>query len=151
GLSLETGGFAGEAAGDTFANVEYVYGSDHADDITGNDEANRLIGFEGNDVINGGAGNDYIIGMEDDDILTGGQGNDVFLYKDLFGADIITDFEAGAGRTDRIWLDLDDINGMADLTIVDQGNDTLITVGDYGTILLEDVSSTDLHSDDFIF
>ncbi|KAG1702898.1 Bifunctional hemolysin/adenylate cyclase [Nymphon striatum] len=119
GVDLTNGGFAGEATGDTYTNIEYVDGSDFDDTIIGDGGNNRLIGQAGNDTIDGGAGNDYIIGMQDNDILTGGAGNDVFLYKSLFGDDVITDFEAGVGRTDRIWLDLDGITAMADLNITD--------------------------------
>lgn len=151
GLSLEAGGYSGEATGDTYTNIEYVYGSNYGDDITGDGNANRLIGYAGDDIIKGGGGNDYIIGMLGNDTMTGGDGADVFLFKDSFEADTITDFEAGAGRTDRLWLDLDGINTMSDLTITDTADGTLIEVGEYGSILLEDVSSTDLHPDDFIF
>lgn len=89
--------------------------------------------------------------MEDNDILTGGSGDDVFLYNDLFGDDTITDFEAGDGRTDRLWLDLDGVQSMNDLTLTDTENGALVEVDGYGTILLEGVLVGDLSSDDFIF
>ena len=151
GVDLANGGFSGEATGDSYTGVEYVDGSAHDDTIIGDDAQNRLVGQAGNDIINGGAGNDYIIGMQDDDILTGGTGDDVFLYKALFGDDVITDFEAGTGRTDRLWFDLDGINSMDDLTITDTAEGVLIEADGYGTILLEDILASDLSSDDFIF
>jgi len=151
GVDLANGGFAGEADGDTYVGIEYVDGSDFADTIIGDDGQNRLVGQGGADIINGGGGDDYIIGMQDDDILTGGAGNDVYLCKGVFGNDIITDFEAGVGRTDRIWLDLAGIEDMSDLTITDTTNGALIDVDGYGTILLENVLASDLASDDFIF
>jgi len=151
GVDLANGGFAGEADGDTFANIEYVYGSSHDDVIIGDDAQNRLIGFDGNDDIRGGGGNDYILGKTGNDILTGGAGDDVFQYKTNFGDDIITDFEAGAGRTDRIWLDLAGIEEVDDLTISDTAQGALIDTNGFGTILLENVAAVDLNNDDFIF
>ncbi len=73
------------------------------------------------------------------------------MYKSLFGDDVITDFEAGVGRTDRIWLDLDGITAMADLNITDTALGANVEVGGYGNILLENVLASDLASDDFIF
>ncbi len=150
-VDLVTGGTTGEALGDTYTGIEFVYGSAFDDQISGNSANNRLIGFEGNDVIFGREGNDYIIGMDGNDFLTGGVGDDVFLYKGIFDDDVITDFEAGVGRTDRIWLDLDGINSISDITITDTANGALIDVATYGTILLEGVLTVDLASDDFIF
>ena len=151
GVDLLNGGFAGEATGDTYTSIEYVDGSDFDDTIIGDGAQNRLVGQAGNDTIDGGAGNDYIIGMQDNDILTGGAGADVFLYKALFGDDVITDFEGGVGRTDRIWLDLDGINAKDDLNITDTTQGANIEVAGYGNILLENVLASDLVSDDFIF
>ena len=67
--------------------------------------------------------------------MTGGAGNDVFELATNFGDDTITDFEAGAGRTDRIWfrgLGLDE----DDLSITDTDRGALIDAGDMGSILL---------------
>ena len=151
GVNLETGGFAGEAAGDTYTGIEFVYGSDFGDRITGDAQVNRLVGEGGNDTLDGGQGNDYLLGMSGDDILIGGEGDDVFLYNAAFGDDIITDFEFGAGRTDRIWLDDLGISRFEDLVMSNGTNGAVIDVGTTGTITLQDVDYNDLVADDFIF
>lgn len=72
----------GEAAGDTYFDVENISGSAFGDTLQGNALAN---------VINGNAGNDSIFGRDGDDTLNGGLGDD-YLYGDagadrLFGGD----------------------------------------------------------------
>jgi len=76
-VNLSTGqardGFDGT---DTLRNIEQVHGSDFADDLTGNGDANRIFGFAGNDSLNGMGGNDVILGGDGDDSITGGNGDD---------------------------------------------------------------------------
>lgn len=84
------GGFAGEAAGDKFLNVENVDGSNFDDSIYGNnfdnalagrDGQDLLTGWGGNDQLSGGSGNDYLIGGAGDDLLDGGTGFDRVGYS----------------------------------------------------------------------
>ena len=121
--------------------------------INGNDEVNRLLGNAGNDEIDGGGGNDYILGGTGADTVTGGTGNDVFVIEAGFGADTITDFEAGAGRTDRIWLQGTGLSSFADVLAhaQDMGGTTVITVDGHGTLVLSGVGLAQLAADDFIF
>ncbi|MEM7301740.1 MAG: hypothetical protein AAF468_11710 [Pseudomonadota bacterium] len=151
GVNLSTGGFAGEANGDTYKNLEFVYGSAHNDDITGDDGVNRLVGNAGDDILNGAGGNDYLIGMQGNDTMTGGAGNDVYLFKAAFGSDVITDFEAGDGRTDRIWIDFVEMSSMSEINMSDTDEGALLDFGTFGTLLLEDVTVAELREDDFIF
>ena len=83
--------------------------------------------------------------------MTGGDGNDVYLFKSAFGSDIITDFEAGDGRTDRIWIDFVEMSSMNEINMSDTGNGALLDFGSYGTLLLENVAVAELREDDFIF
>ena len=85
----ETGG---DAEGDTLLNIENIIGSDHADTLTGNDQANRLDGGAGVDTVSyknslnavqvnlgtgtgTGDGSDTLLNIENiigsDDIVTG--------------------------------------------------------------------------------
>ena len=68
----------GDAAGDGYASVEGIVGSEHNDKITGNNYSNRLEGGGGNDTIDGSGGSDDIYGNDGDDFLIGGSGADTF-------------------------------------------------------------------------
>jgi Ca2+-binding RTX toxin-like protein len=85
GPSLNTG----EAAGDTYSGIEDVFGSQFADGLVGDGNANRLTGLAGNDelwgnggadILDGGAGNDYLAGSDGGQTFIGGDGEDVVSY-----------------------------------------------------------------------
>ena len=72
-------GTRGIAAGDTYASIENVGGTEHADLLVGDAAANLLEGGGGNDRLRGGAGRDTLSGGDGADILTGGSGDDRLL------------------------------------------------------------------------
>ena len=152
GVNLTSGGFAGEANGDSYSGVEYVYGSGQADDITGDSAVNRLVGNGGNDHLFGMGGEDYLIGGAGNDVLNGGSGADVFIFGGNFGNDHIEDFEAGPGRTDRIWINDGSVTGweMLQSLITDTTDGAMINMAG-GSITLDHVHAVDLVADDFIF
>jgi len=96
----------GHAATDTITEVENIVGSDFADYLAGDDNANILTGGLGNDniiahagddILFGGEGNDPLFGSSGNDVIYGGNGNDA-LYGGS-GSDIIR----GEDGTDTIW------------------------------------------------
>ncbi|MGL5737212.1 MAG: hypothetical protein ACRCYS_20330, partial [Beijerinckiaceae bacterium] len=66
-----------------------------------------------------------------------------------FGSDTITDFAASGVGQDRINVAEFNIT-YAGLTIAADGDDTVITIGTYGTIRLQDVAIGDIDQTDFI-
>ena len=68
----------GEAAGDTYANIDNLIGTAFRDFLTGNDEANTLSGGDGSDFLFGNAGDDVLLGGGGIDVLSGGAGADTF-------------------------------------------------------------------------
>ena len=118
----------GDAAGDTFTSIENATGGQGNDTITGNDDANFIDGFTGNDTLLGGGGNDTLRGGDGDDVLVGGagadsiqggNGNDRVSYSDqtanLF-VYLTGSANSGGGATG------DTLNSVENLT-AGQGND----------------------------
>lgn len=151
GVNLAKGGFAGLAEGDSYENVEFVYGSQHDDKIYGDDGVNRLVGKDGGDFLGGGEGNDYLIGGSGNDTLEGGEGDDVFLFDAVFDKDVILDFEAGEGRTDRIWFQNLGIKDFDGFKMSETKAGVQLDVEGYGSLELLGIETSDLARDDFIF
>lgn len=76
-VSLELGTASdGSGGSDTLKNIENVIGSQFADRLTGNGQANIILAGNGNDIIEGKDGNDQLFGEAGDDQLLGDIGND---------------------------------------------------------------------------
>jgi Ca2+-binding RTX toxin-like protein len=89
--SLNLGGLAGEASGDTYSSVENLTGSAFNDNLQGDSAANLLAagggadvlgGLGGDDILKGGAGDDFLQGGAGADTLDGGTGVDTASYRD---------------------------------------------------------------------
>jgi Ca2+-binding RTX toxin-like protein len=91
----------GEAAGDTYVNVQGLLGSSYNDTLYGDGSVNVIQGGAGNDTIYGGGGNDLLTGGEGDDVLIAGKGTSQ-LYGDV-GADTFKFVSAGdSQKTEQI-------------------------------------------------
>lgn len=93
-VSLASGtGRGGSAEGDRLFDVENLNGSYYYDDIlTGDDDANVLLGYGGRDTLKGGGGDDKLKGGEDNDTLKGAGGADT-----LYGGLGVDNMSGGAG------------------------------------------------------
>ena len=91
-------------------NAEKLVGANGNDTISGLSGNDFLQGLNGNDKLIGGTGIDTLEGGQGADTLTGGEGNDIFLYTDVSHLmnDELTDFAAG---------DLIDLSQVAGLQI----------------------------------
>ena len=111
----------GDAAGDSFAQIELIFGSSFKDrllgDLTGNafgggNAADRISGRAGDDFLYGNNGVDRLTGGRGADSLTGGGGADRFLYVSALDSvatrrDMILDFQPGTDSIDLSALDAD--------------------------------------------
>ncbi|MCG7521570.1 CHRD domain-containing protein [Ruegeria sp. Ofav3-42] len=123
---------------DVLFSIENVIGSNDGDVIVGSDQQNVLNGADGDDLLNGEGGND---------VLIGGAGADTFLFQGTFGDDTVTDFETGSDRIQIGDLGPDFDGGP---NTVQDGEDTVISFGDAGSIRLAGVDVADLNENDFI-
>jgi len=107
----------------------------------------------GNDSVNGGAGNDWLVGNAGNDTLTGGTGDDRFAFTAGSGRDTIRDFNNGNDAIDLsgYWKADNQALAFADVSIAQQGQNTVITLGTNDSIVLERFSAGNLTSQDFIF
>lgn len=85
---------------DRLISIEWLHGSFFADVITGDAQANQLMGYDGADTINGGAGNDTIVAGGGNDYILGGDGND-----ELWGNEGADTLAGGAGIDIARYLD----------------------------------------------
>ncbi|MEP3891566.1 MAG: calcium-binding protein [Hellea sp.] len=161
-LDLSAGGTGGEAAGDTFANIENIYGSDFDDSLTGDSGNNIIIGRGGNDMLFGAGGADRLIGGIGNDVLDGGTGNDLLVGQsgadhyvftgDNFGNDVISGW---INDVETIELkDLTNTSSFDDLVFTQVRDVVTISfdeAGVTGSIKVTGADISDFDSDDFMF
>ncbi|MEO0987327.1 MAG: calcium-binding protein, partial [Cyanobacteria bacterium J06639_14] len=138
----------GEPGGD-----DIIFGGEGNDRIGGKAGNDILSGDEGDDQIWGDDGDDILMGVTGNDILVGdngsdGSGSDIFVFGNGDGTDTIVDFEVGI---DFIGLVEGELT-FADLTLIQDGNDTLLGVASSGETLavLNDVQASALDESSFV-
>ena len=70
------GNNTGDAAGDTYSNIQNLIGTQYDDLLAGDANGNTIDGLGGDDILLGGAGDDILIGGAGNDTLDGGAGAD---------------------------------------------------------------------------
>jgi Ca2+-binding RTX toxin-like protein len=156
---LEGYGREGDAAGDTYVNVENLRGSAYEDVLEGDAHDNELLGNGGDDRIEGGAGADHLDGGDGVDFLSYGTSSaavdvDLALNQVSGGdatGDTILNFEnvIGSDHSDTI-LGSNDNNEIRGL----DGDDTLLGRGGQDRIVGGkgiDVMAGGADSDTFVF
>ena len=145
-LDLDLGGTVGDAAGDSYVDIERILGSDF-DDV--------IIGSAGNDNLHGYAGDDYIHGSNGNDVLFGEAGDDAFGYDTAVdGYDTLADFVTGAGSDDVIHIFGDPaFDTFAEVMAVayESGTSTVFNFGGVMRLRVLNSQISDFHSDDFDF
>jgi Ca2+-binding RTX toxin-like protein len=86
------------------AGDDVLLGGTHNDRLDGGDGTDSLNGQDGDDTLYGQAGNDTLDGGAGNDTLDGGAGNDTYLFGRGAGRDLISAYDATAGKLDTILL-----------------------------------------------
>lgn len=115
------------------------------DQLRGGRGRDRLSGGAGNDRLQGGQGNDKLRGMTGNNTLTGNGGRDIFVLYRGDGQATITDFQNGKDR-----IRLGNNMKLGNITIQQQGKDTILQTGTDLIGVLKNVDATNITSDSFI-
>ncbi|MBD2567706.1 5'-nucleotidase C-terminal domain-containing protein [Anabaena lutea FACHB-196] len=155
----------GAAGEDTLQVIEgsdqVLFGGSGNDTIRSEGSNNRLYGGSGDDILYSNV-NDFLFGGNGNDILfagsgggnslTGGAGADQFWIANgslPTSKNIVTDFTAGVDV-----MGIGGINGVtqfSDLTLLQDGNNTLVSIGNVEVASLIGVTANSLTASDFAF
>ena len=130
---------------DAIGGDDILYGGKGNDQIRGNGGNDQLYGEEGDDKLWGDDGDDWLWGDGGDDTLRGGKGRDTFVLGVGQGTDTIRDFRM-----------VDDFIGLSgqltfgQLSMTQDGENTLISCQDQTLAILIDVNASTLTPESFI-
>ncbi|MDZ8094726.1 MAG: phytase [Nostoc sp. DedQUE05] len=137
-----------------------LFGGSGNDILTSNGSNNRLYGGSGDDKLFSNV-NDSLFGGDGDDVLfagqggsnsiTGGTGADQFWMTNASlptSKNIVTDFTVGI---DKIGLGGIGVTQFNALTLLQQGSDTIVKIGNTELASLLGITSTKLTANDFVF
>ncbi len=140
-VNLDTGQAFGTSAGfggETLTSIENLILGGGDDNITGNDDNNRIDGGNGDDVIFAGDGDDVLIGGGGDDVLDGGNGNDTADYS-YTSANLTIDLANGEAFPSSIGnsvgdslFSIENANGGGGDDLILDRSDNNIVFGDAG-------------------
>ncbi|CEJ13853.1 Bifunctional hemolysin/adenylate cyclase precursor [bacterium YEK0313] len=136
-IDLASGVHGGDAAGDTFDNIEYISGSNFGDHLAGDANANYLWG-EG--------GNDYLVGRGGADILHGGVGTDTAAYTASDAAvtiNLVTNVNSGGEAAGDILASIENIHGSAHDDVLTGDTAANVFMGNTGNDFLDGGAGND--------
>ncbi|KEJ90345.1 calcium-binding protein [Sulfitobacter donghicola] len=128
---------------------DLLQGGSRNDRLHGGDDDDILEGGNGNDKLYGDAGDDALTGGFGKDVMSGGAGADTFHFESRSHRDTITDFENGADMLD--FSAHASINSIADLSIAQNGSNTVISYGGPDSVTLLNTDMALIEETDFIF
>ena len=132
--------------------IEFAFGGDGNDTITGSDLANRLFGERGNDVMSGGGGMDLMDGGAGNDSLTGGAGYDYFIIHPIANSvDTITDFTPGTLGEKILLVGFDNVTDYSQMTVTQEGVNTRLNLGNAQSVLLQNLTPSQISEQNFGF
>ena len=133
-------------------DIEFAFGGDGNDTLTGNALSNRLQGGRGDDTLSGGDAMDLLDGGQGEDTLTGGGGHDYFVIRKEAGStDTIVDFTPGTVAEKIILVGFDSVTDFSQIGVSQEGANTRLSLGDGQSILLQNIAPSQISEQSFGF